>query len=82
MKRKIKFDVTIGSVDGYIDDLGFAHLPSGGDSVFIDLEFEWDKEESVMLRAEQALKVYMDLYHPHETYHIWYWWWLDHEKIR
>lgn len=68
MKRKIKFEITVGSkwVDGFT-------WPQGGAFQFRIIEFETDKPENSMRDAEDALRKAMGV----ESYHIWYWDWMD-----
>lgn len=77
MKRKIKFQITVGSHfprgDDYVPkNMQEVELPVGGEEKIIEIEFETDNANP-MKDAEEALKVKMG----DKQYHIWYWWWLD-----
>lgn len=79
--RSISFDVTIGSVwangDRYHPEISEPSLPVGGIwQTGVEIEFE-PKDGDVMKEAFDALGTYMANNYPGETYHIWYWTWLN-----
>ena len=74
MKKKIKFFITVGS---YVPEKKYAWqlvMPVGGESTWIEIEFETDKPENAMDDAFEALAIEMDSNIP---YHIWYWSWIE-----
>lgn len=72
MKRKIEFNITVGSVLPEKEYEGQILLPLGGTWVFQTIEFETDNIKP-MDDALVALKEEMK----NESYHIWYWTWLN-----
>ena len=75
MKRKISFEVTVGSVlperECPVEHMRDVRLPVGGDLQSVELEFETDGANP-MKDAEDALRDKMN----GQSYHIWYWDWL------
>jgi hypothetical protein len=76
MKRKIEFEITIGSywepssmLPEHLADIKF---PQGGTHTNITIELETDNKNP-MKDAEDALAKSMK----DQSYHIWYWTWLD-----
>ena len=74
MKRRIRFNLSINSSDGYIKPSGMIHIAFGGERMNKEIEFDWEPEEGDSFKkAAKVLKEQMN----NQKYHIWYWTWLE-----
>lgn len=74
MKRRIRFNLSINSSDGYIDFIGRPHIASGGEWMDKEIEFDWEPSEGDSFKkAVNVLREQMNK----QKYHIWYWTWLE-----
>ena len=72
MKRKISFDITIGSHwPDKTNELGFS-LPTGGYWETDTFEFETDGKDPMKDAEDELARRMLG-----KAYHIWYWYWLD-----
>jgi hypothetical protein len=78
MKRKICFQVTVGSYWPNLESQPPEHMsdvqfPQGGEAELVEIEFETEGGVDTMKDALNALKLAMG----DAEYHYWYWWWLS-----